>query len=129
MNYDDAHTYAEFYNSIYKNKNHKLEIKKLIEFLNDNNIDIKNHKKMLLYTNHFMKIRHHCTIGKHITDQNIKCINTVRKKVLLLKKSCARRIQLKILDHLWKPKGVFYNKILNQLSDLVQTEKLNNDCV
>ena len=36
--------------------------------------------------------------------------------LLLIKKSCARRKQLKVLDHLWKPGGTFYNKSINQLS-------------
>ena len=120
MSYDDAHTYAQFYNSIYKSTNRKLEIKKFIEFLNDKNVDIRNHKKILMYTNYFMNIKHHCTIGEHVTDKNIECIYIVRKKVHLLKKSCARRIQLKVLDHLWKPGGVFHNKSIDKLSGFLR---------
>ena len=120
MGYDDAHTYAQFYNSIYKSKNYKLEIKRFTEFIKHKNVDIKNHKRILMYTNYFMKIRYHCTIGDHITDQNIECIHTVRKKINLLKKSCARRIQTKVLDHLWKPGGAFHNKSIKQLSHFLR---------
>ena len=120
MGYDDAHTYYQFYNSIYKSKNRKLEIKKFIEFLKHKNIDIQNHKKILRYTNYFMKIRHHCTIGEHITDQNVECIQTVRNKIHLLEKSCARRIQTKVLDYLWKPGGVFHNRSIDKLSYLLR---------
>ena len=123
MVYDDAHTYSEFYNSFYKNSNRKDEIKKFIEFIIHKNIDIKNHKKILRYTNHFIKISNHSTIGKHVTDQNIKCINNIRKKIFLLKKSCLRRIQLKVLDHLWKPGGVFHDKNLKQLSSFIKENK------
>jgi len=120
MSYDDAQTYSQFYNSIYKSTNRKLEIKKFIEFLKHKNIDIQNHKKILRCTNYFMKIRHHCTIGEHITDQNVECINTVRNKIHLLKKSCARRIQSKVLYHLWKPGGTFHNKSIKQLSGFIR---------
>ena len=120
MSYDDAHTYAQFYNSIYESTNRKHEIKKFIEFLNCKNVDIRNHKQIMMYTNYFMNIKHHCTIGEHITDQNVECINTVRNKIHLLKKSCARRIQSKVLYHLWKPGGTFHNKSIKQLSGFIR---------
>lgn len=120
MSYDDAHTYAQIYHSIYESTDRKLEIKKFVEFIKHKNVNTINHKKVLMYTTYLMNIKSHCTIGEHVTDQNMECIHVVRKKVHLLKKSCARRIQLKVLDHLWKPGGVFHNKSIYKLSGFLR---------
>ena len=115
MGHDEAFPYSQFYNNLYEQKNYKLEIERIIKDIEYTNVNIKNQRRISLYLKHLEKLKLHSTMGTSINDKDLILFKKIEKRIFLLKKCCVRRIQSKVLDHLWKPDGFIHKQNLKEL--------------
>jgi len=107
--------YSSLYNFICntKNRNNVRErIDEVFAYLEKNKL---NTRETYWITKHLLTIQKTQSVGSYITSEEKTCLKTLNTISELCIKNKLKKIQVKTIEHLWRPNGAIFKKNMNTL--------------